>query len=280
MFDGKSFRDVEVFAAMSNVRLIWDQLWVWIDWHGRIATLLTILLIAIGGTALTNRALAIWSPVSGVYLWVITILVFAVFLCGLVIAGSKLEPIPKATDTTESHDRGLDKQTTQSSLGRPDTFRQEILDICEGVRANSQLYIFLKMRLVSTVDASVFSSFLHVEDDSGNLHKATRVTALAGWELEEDFFDKRFNMDNIRRIPIETIALQTDIFRAGITNNGWICFEMDGNGDGKLIRLENIVAMTIEIEDGLRSTHKLHFPDKISWPIKGKVVHQSLRRLA
>ena len=162
----------------------------------------------------------------------------------------------------------------------PDIFRQEILAICEGIRANSQLYVFLNMRLVSTVDTSIFNSFLRVKDDSGKRYKATKVTSLADWELEEGFFDQGFKMDNVRRIPIETIALQTDIFRAGVTNNGWICFEMDGKGDGKLIRLENIVAMTMEIEDGLRSIHKLHFPEKVSWPIKGKIIHSSLRRLA
>jgi len=99
---------------MHYVRLIWDQLWAWIDWHGRITTVI-LLLIALSGTALTNRALAIWSPVSGVYLWVITVLVFAVFLCFLVIAGSKLKPQPKVSQAAESSQEiDLEKSVAKS----------------------------------------------------------------------------------------------------------------------------------------------------------------------
>ncbi len=79
---------------MWHLKRAWDHFWLWIEWHGKL-TSLSMILIALAGSALANRALSIWGPVSGVYLWIFTGLVFAIFLCTLSIAGSKLHPMPR-----------------------------------------------------------------------------------------------------------------------------------------------------------------------------------------
>jgi hypothetical protein len=72
---------------------IWKHVWLWIDWHGRISTFV-LLVVAAGGATLVSRALTIWSSVSGVYLWVISGLVFALLIATMAVAGSKLRPMP------------------------------------------------------------------------------------------------------------------------------------------------------------------------------------------
>ena len=67
----------------------WDHFWLWVDWHGRLSTI-AIFIVACGGATLVNRILSIWSQVSGVYLWVITAMVFVIFLCTLILAGRAL----------------------------------------------------------------------------------------------------------------------------------------------------------------------------------------------
>jgi hypothetical protein len=88
---------------MANVvTRIWNHTWLWIDWHGRVSTVI-LLVVAAGGATLINRALTIWSSVSGVYLWVISGLVFAVFIATFAVAGSKMHPM-----TTPDKNRGID----------------------------------------------------------------------------------------------------------------------------------------------------------------------------
>jgi hypothetical protein len=70
---------------------LWKAVWLWIDWHGRITTVVVIL-IAAGGAALVNRAVSVWGEVHGVYLVVISSLAFSMFLGTLVLVGRKLEP--------------------------------------------------------------------------------------------------------------------------------------------------------------------------------------------
>lgn len=72
------------------LRVLWKQFVTWIDWHGRITTLVMIAVSIIGGT-LASRAAAIWGAVRGPYLWLIGILVFCVFLCTLELAARGLE---------------------------------------------------------------------------------------------------------------------------------------------------------------------------------------------
>jgi hypothetical protein len=79
------------------LKLAWKQFWLWVDWHGRIATLI-IILVSLGGAAIANRGLALWTSVSGIYLWVVSLLVFSLFLCGLALGGSKLRPMPNGAE--------------------------------------------------------------------------------------------------------------------------------------------------------------------------------------
>jgi len=108
--DGLTFgdHDAEVCDMANLVRRVWDHVWLWIDWHGRITTVVLIL-ISLGGTVLVNRALVIWSQVSGVYLWVISLLAFAIFLSTLALAGSKLHPRPDPTPETSTHTAAADQ---------------------------------------------------------------------------------------------------------------------------------------------------------------------------
>jgi hypothetical protein len=58
---------------------IWEHIKVWLDWHGRVSTVLVII-TALGGAALANRGTAIWGNVTGLYLWIVTSLVFVIFV--------------------------------------------------------------------------------------------------------------------------------------------------------------------------------------------------------
>lgn len=81
-------------ADMERARLqiLWEQVKLWIDWHGRITTVLAIV-VSLGGATIVNRASAIWGNVTGTYLWIVTALSFVVFGCCLIIAGRKLRPL-------------------------------------------------------------------------------------------------------------------------------------------------------------------------------------------
>lgn len=63
---------------------------LWIDWHGRITTIVAII-VAIGGAALVNRVVAVWGEVHGVYLWIVSGLAFAVFLATIALIGRRME---------------------------------------------------------------------------------------------------------------------------------------------------------------------------------------------
>src|SRR5579862_5167347 len=67
------------------MRRAWEQIKIWLDWHGRVAAILTII-VALGGAALANRIASIWGNVSGGYLWIVSSLVFVVFMCSLILA--------------------------------------------------------------------------------------------------------------------------------------------------------------------------------------------------
>jgi hypothetical protein len=62
----------------------WEQLLTWLDWHGRWTTLLAVI-VALGGATLGNRIAAIWANVTGIYLWLFSILLFVLFMCGLLL---------------------------------------------------------------------------------------------------------------------------------------------------------------------------------------------------
>jgi len=44
---------------MWHLKRAWDHFWLWIEWHGKL-TSLSMILIALAGSALANRALSIW----------------------------------------------------------------------------------------------------------------------------------------------------------------------------------------------------------------------------
>jgi hypothetical protein len=73
---------------MRLLNRVWEQLTRWLDWHGRVATLLAII-VSLGGAALGNRLAAIWANVTGIYLWVVSALVFVLFMCGLLLLPSR-----------------------------------------------------------------------------------------------------------------------------------------------------------------------------------------------
>jgi cation transport ATPase len=68
----------------ANIRVAWEYIKLWLDWHGRIATMLAIV-VSLGGAALANRIAAIWGNVAGIYLWIVSILVFVVFVGGIML---------------------------------------------------------------------------------------------------------------------------------------------------------------------------------------------------
>lgn len=86
-------------CEMRYASLIWEQVWKWIDWHGRIATVLAII-VSLGGAALVNRFYAGLTSVHGVYLWVITALTFVVFIGFIVLAARKLHPTENKPSVT------------------------------------------------------------------------------------------------------------------------------------------------------------------------------------
>lgn len=75
---------------MQWLRHSWDAVWLWIDWHGRITTVVAII-VAIGGAALVNRAASVWGEVHGIYLYVVSGLAFGIFLATIVIAGREMD---------------------------------------------------------------------------------------------------------------------------------------------------------------------------------------------
>jgi hypothetical protein len=54
-----------------------------------------LIIVSLGGAWLVRLSLTIWCRVPAQGLWIISILVFAVFLCTLSLVGSKLHPRPK-----------------------------------------------------------------------------------------------------------------------------------------------------------------------------------------
>jgi hypothetical protein len=82
-----------------SLRDAWKHVVAWIDWHGRVATVAAIL-ISVCGAAIANRIFSIWGQVTGIYLWIVTILVFAIFLCTLSLSGSKLYPMKRGQSVT------------------------------------------------------------------------------------------------------------------------------------------------------------------------------------
>jgi hypothetical protein len=86
--------------------IAWAAFWYWIDWHGKITTVIVIT-ISVGGAAVVNRIAAIWGEVHGIYLYIVTLLGFALFLATIVRFAGKLEPSSesrrlKVSDTKES----------------------------------------------------------------------------------------------------------------------------------------------------------------------------------
>src|ERR1700722_15292228 len=101
----------------------WDHFWLWVDWHGRLATV-ALFLVSLGGAAVVRWCLAIWSGVSGQAIWIISILVFAVFLCTLTIAGSKLRPRVKETTERDDLKDGIEPQSAAPVPTLPERARE------------------------------------------------------------------------------------------------------------------------------------------------------------
>ena len=129
----------------------WDHFWLWVDWHGRLATL-ALILVSAGGAAIVRWCLAIWSRVSGQAVWIISILGFAIFLCTFAIAGSKLRPrVEQATKSNDFKDgtsaapvptlaeraRDLAKELTVFIEAHPRPKFDGITDLAEVSRRNA-----------------------------------------------------------------------------------------------------------------------------------------------
>lgn len=128
---------------------LWDHFWLWVDWHGRLATL-ALILVSLGGAAIVRWCLAIWSGISGPAVWIISVLVFAVFLCTLALAGSKLRPrIEEAAQESAGPDsiayvpelperaRQLAKELTEFIDAHPRPNLSGITDLAEVSRRNA-----------------------------------------------------------------------------------------------------------------------------------------------
>jgi hypothetical protein len=96
------------------VKSCYEALVLWIDWHGRITTIVAII-VALGGTVLVNRLAAIWGQVHDTYLWVVSGLSFAVFLATIALIGRKLESREKHSQSIEISD-----QNKRAELPKPD----------------------------------------------------------------------------------------------------------------------------------------------------------------
>src|SRR5271163_4192898 len=93
--EGRPVLDSVEVCAMRWLRTSWDAIWLWVDWHGRITTVVVII-VALGGAALVNRAASVWGEVHGFYLYVISGLAFAIFLATIAILGRRIEAQEKA----------------------------------------------------------------------------------------------------------------------------------------------------------------------------------------
>jgi hypothetical protein len=79
---------------MKWLKQAWEAFWLWIDWHGRLTTLIA-LIVAGGGATLVGKVTSILVNVNGVYLYVVVALAFAAFLGTTAIVGRKMEARPK-----------------------------------------------------------------------------------------------------------------------------------------------------------------------------------------
>jgi hypothetical protein len=57
----------------------WDAFWFWVDWQGRLASVM-LFIVAAGGAALSGKIASIWANVTGIYLYMVIAMSFVVFL--------------------------------------------------------------------------------------------------------------------------------------------------------------------------------------------------------
>ena len=63
----------------------------------------------------------------------------------------------------------------------------------------TDIYLFAKVTIVSTVDVGVLKTWIHIRTESGNPYKAAAMSDLSEWQLIEEFYDERFQISNSRR---------------------------------------------------------------------------------
>lgn len=68
----------------------WEHFQLWLDWYGKAGSM-AVIIIALGGAAIVNRLVSFWGNVHGIYLWIVSSLVFAIFLCTFVLAEQRLK---------------------------------------------------------------------------------------------------------------------------------------------------------------------------------------------
>lgn len=163
-----------------------------------------------------------------------------------------------------------------------ETMRHEVLAVCKGIRVNMEEYIFVKTRIVSTVNAGLFKAWVNVTTQSDKSYTGARIANLSDWLLVEEFFDQRFSTANSRNIPLQRVAMSAEHLIAGKPETGWIGFEIPEAAIERSDRdiFPKIKTLSLEIEDGMGIFHTLLFPQRTSWPqTKDSVIHSSLKSL-
>jgi hypothetical protein len=96
---------------MTWLKRLWTHFWLWVDWHGRLATV-AIILISVGGAGLVRWILLLWTNVPRDEVWIVVVLVLAIFLCTLSLAGIKLRP--RSDEEKAKADSVIDARTKRT----------------------------------------------------------------------------------------------------------------------------------------------------------------------
>ena len=218
---------------MVYLRLVWDQFWRWVDGIGRIQTLI-LLLVSLGGSAIVNRAVNFWAPVQGVYLWIITILTFALFLCGLAIAADKLSPSTAKHKETES-------------------LRVYVEDFQYGVRMFwlDKTFLFLKCRIVSPLKTTSITEIRPtVFSQGGDRWPGSLMKDLSEWN---------FAPNKGSDIDMESLSLWNKLkgspLQKEVQETGWFGIVLDI--PLKKEQLSAVRKVELLIEDGGGQKHRL-----------------------
>lgn len=255
-------------AELRNSPLVWV---LWIAWA---------VLSALSTLSFLFPKMGNYVPQRPWYIWVISGLLIGI---GALFEGAYRQAALLWQLTDSGHLDAEAQGNAAALAGLPvyaETLSHEILAVCEGLQLNMEVYLFVNIKMVSTVDTGIFKTCIHVKTQSGNRYRGDRILDLLGWLLVEEFFDQRFSMTNSRDVALETVALGTEQLAAGRPEKGWMGFKISTDvvaTDRKM--LDQITNMNLQIEDGMGEKHKLQFPDRTSWPLtRDKIIHASIRQ--